>query len=238
MDSLDSLMTQRQPTAQRPLMGLTILLVEDSRFACEAVRLLCLRSGARIRRADSLHSAARHLKVYRPSAAIIDVGLPDGSGLSLIAELAEATPRIDVILGTSGDPDLRDAAIQAGADGFIDKPIENLAAFQNAILSHLPAEQQPPGPRLIADEVVTPDPIAFKDDLTHVAEVLRSDATDGTVDYVTQFLSGVARSANDSDLDRLVTRLRDRRSNGQPLVKELTQLNELVETRLAAGGPI
>jgi len=95
MDGLDTFMAARQPTARRPLLGLTVLLVEDSRFACEAVRMLCLRSGARIRRADSLQSAHKHLNVYRPSVVLVDVGLPDGSGLELIADLSHGTPPID-----------------------------------------------------------------------------------------------------------------------------------------------
>ena len=37
------------PTALRPMLGLTVLVIEDSRYACDAMRLLCLRSGARIR---------------------------------------------------------------------------------------------------------------------------------------------------------------------------------------------
>lgn len=51
------------PTAARPLLGLTVLVVEYSRYAYEAMRLLCLRSGARIRRADCIRSAHRHLQV-------------------------------------------------------------------------------------------------------------------------------------------------------------------------------
>ena len=91
-----------RPTATRPLLGMTVLVVEDSRFASDAMRLLCLRSGARIRRADCLLSARRHLNVYRPSAAIVDLGLPDGCGAELISEMVSAVPRVGVILGTSG----------------------------------------------------------------------------------------------------------------------------------------
>lgn len=239
MDSIDDFMIARQPTALRPLLGLTVLLVEDSRFACEAVRLLCIRSGARIRRADSLANANRHLAVYRPTVMIVDVGLPDGSGLQLIESVSESVPRINVILGTSGDPTMRGPVMQAGANGFMDKPIGSIAAFQSAILEHLPADRQPPGPRLLSDEVVAPDRIAFHDDLSHVAEVLDSRAAgNGTVDYVTKFLHGVAQSAEDADLEQAAARLAALKSKGAPLDGGIAELSALVQSRLREVGPI
>ena len=143
MPSLDDYLTTPQATNDRPLLGQTILVVEDSRYACEALRLMCLRSGARIRMADCLTSARRHLKVYRPSVIVIDIGLPDGSGADLLEDLANASPRVDVILGTSGDPNGQDMALAAGADGFLEKPLTSLAAFQDAVLSHLPDDRRP-----------------------------------------------------------------------------------------------
>lgn len=107
------------PTKLRPLLGLTLLLIEDSRFTCEAVRMMCQRSGARLRRADCLKSAERHLGVYRPSIVIIDIGLPDGSGLSFIRKLHHESPRIPTILGTSGDEIMHQSVLKAGADGFL-----------------------------------------------------------------------------------------------------------------------
>ncbi len=238
MDTLNEMMLTRAPTARRPLLGLTVLVVEDSRFACEALRLLCLRSGARIRRADNLENARRHLGVYRPSVVLIDVGLPDGSGLALIKSLAEANPRIDVIIGISGDGTAQADVIASGADGFIEKPIANLAAFQAAILTHLPADRQPPGPRIINDEVISPDPIAYQDDLTHIAQVLQGSDDSADIDYVTQFLSGVARSAQDHDLDKAVTNLASRRVAGANVKPDVAALSEMVQMRIAAGGPL
>lgn len=233
MDEFDPFSTPpRVPTANRPLLGLTILVVEDSRFACEAMRLLCLRSGARIRRADCLKSARRHLKVYRPSVVVADLGLPDGSGIDLIGELAHAAPRVPVILGTSGDDHAENAAIAAGADGFLAKPVTSLATFQQAVLSRLPAEQQPSGPRAVRDEVIEPDKMAFHDDMAHVADVLNEMAGDKVLDYLAQFVGGVARSAQDATLARAAESLAAARKRGGPVATDMARIAGLVQERL------
>ena len=125
------------------MTGLTVLVVEDSRFASEAMRLLCLRSGARIRRADCLRSAHRHLQTYRPAVVIVDLGLPDGSGADLIAELVAQPGRSTVVLGTSGDAAGEAVARAAGADGFLAKPVESLCCV-SGVLSSPPCRPHPP----------------------------------------------------------------------------------------------
>ena len=224
------------PTAMRPLLGLTVLVIEDSRFACEAMRLLCLRSGARIRRADTLRAARRHLQVYRPSVVIIDIGLPDGNGADLIRELSVAAPRPEVILGTSGDDNSEAIAMEAGADGFLAKPINSLGAFQDRILSSLPDDRRPMGPRSVVQDAVDPDPIAYRDDMAHVAEILdkAKSATDTRLlDYVAQFLGGVARSASDDDLVLAADALAAKRASGHAVPSELATVAGLVQARLA-----
>lgn len=216
----------RAPGPERPLLGITVLAIEDSRFASEAIRLMCLRSGARMRRADSLAAAHRHLAVYRPTVVIADMGLPDGSGASLIAELAVARPRVPVLLGTSGDADAAAAALAAGADGFLPKPVENLAAFQQAILAHLPAGAAPRGPRALPSDVVMPDPVALEDDLQHAADILEGRVP-GTPDYVAQFLAAVAMSAHDAGLAAAAT-------EGARGPEASRRLAGLLETRIAA----
>ena len=233
MDDRDPFaVTNRQPTPTRPLLGLTILVVEDSRFACEAMRLLCLRSGARIRRADCLKSARRHLQTYRPSVIIVDLGLPDGSGVDLIAELTGAVPRVSVILGTSGDDFAETAAIAAGADGFLSKPVSSLAGFQHEVLSRLPQDRQPVGPRIITDEEIQPDHMAYQDDMAHVADVLNDQNDEQVLDYVAQFVGGVARSAQDSVLADAAARLAQSRASGAPVATDMARIAGLVQERL------
>lgn len=221
------------PTAARPLLGLTVLVVEDSRFACEAMRLLCLRSGARIRRADCLRSARRHLQVYRPSVVMIDLGLPDGNGLDLIAELAAAQPRVDAVVAISGDAHLASDALAAGADGFLEKPITGLGRFQENILSLLPEERRPKGPRTIDNAVVAPDKLAYQDDMAHIADVLEDGPNANTLDYVAQFVRGVAHSAQDSALEEAAVALAKRRASGQSATSEAAAIAGIIQHRLS-----
>lgn len=214
-ETISDFLHSARPTAERPLLGHTVLLVEDSRFASEAMRLLCLRSGARIRRADSLRAAARHLRAYLPSVVIVDLGLPDGSGLDLIAELASAPLRAGVILGTSGLASQAGAALSAGADGFLEKPVTALAAFQEAILSRLPPEARPAGPRALPQSRVAPDRLALRDDLEHALGLLSGDPDDERVSYVSRFLAGLARTADDPELERAAEEARTGRGTDQ-----------------------
>jgi DNA-binding response OmpR family regulator len=183
-----------------PLQGLTVLLVEDSRFAADALRLMCQRLGARLRRAETLRNALAHLALIRPDVVIVDLGLPDGRGEDLIRDLAARTPRPSVLLGTSGDDAGSAGALAAGADGFLEKPVPSLARFQEAILCHLPERQailDAPAPR-------APDLAALRDDLSRAAEMLRTGTADAA--YVAGFLTGIARVAGDGDLLARATR--------------------------------
>lgn len=226
---LGALAIQPRPSGARPLMGLTILVVEDSRYASEALRMMCLRSGARIRRADCMASAERHLSTYRPSAAIVDLGLPDGSGLDLIKKMAAAKHRVPILLGTSGAE--REAAARAsadaGADGFLAKPISSLAAFQAAILEHLPEALRPQGPRPAAMVDILPDPVALREDLAHAMTLMDLDTP--PIGYLRRFLIGLARSARDVALERSALAM-----DGGFACPERSALKALLSSRIEA----
>lgn len=233
MDDTDSTILPHPGSGtNRPLLGLTVLAVEDSAYAAEALRLMCLRSGARIRRADSLASARKHLRLYRPTVLIADLGLPDGSGAELIEEQSGAFPRIGVILGLSGDSFGEEMAIAAGADGFLVKPVTSLARFQTEILRRLPADLPPACGAMPEEEIIHPDPLAYRDDMAHAADLLNEDHTGAVLGYVAQFLRGVARSADDGALVEAANRLARARTLGAPLASPTAQVAGLVQQRL------
>ncbi len=186
------------PRGTLPLSNLTLLAVEDSRFASEALRLLCNRSGVRLRRVETMAAARRHLAVYRPDVVLVDLGLPDGSGLDLIRDITRPGALDAVVLAISGDSSLWSSAVRAGAAGFLEKPLETLEGFQQTLLAHL--KGQPRGPLPDDLPAIRPDRQALQDDLIHAASVLAAGAG-GTRRYIADFVQGIARSCHDVDLE-------------------------------------
>ena len=202
MTGMSNRLHSLKPTSRRPLHGLMVLLVEDSLTAGEAVRLMCITSGARLRRADCMTSARRHLRIYRPDVAIVDMGLPDGDGAELIAELAQANPRTQTIIGLSADPSRATAAMEAGADSFIEKPLNSVAGFQSAILMNLPHHRRPMDIRLLPDLAFEADQRALQEDLIHALELLNNTKDGANPGYLAAFVTGVARTASDPTLEQ------------------------------------
>ncbi len=207
-----------------PLSGLTVLLVEDSRFASDALRLMCHRSGARLRRAATMAQARAHLQVYHPDVVIIDLGLPDGRGDMLIRELVLARQG-SVVLGLSGDPGGQCLALAAGAVGFLEKPIAGLGAFQRAVLRHVPGRF---APTVAQDGKSVPgDRLALHDDLAHADDLMSLSPDEPARRYLAGFVAGVARSAGDVDLATA--------ARAAALAEDaLPQLRQIVRQRLAA----
>ena len=192
-ETLEDFLMARPPTAELPLLGQTILAVEDSRVASDALRLICQRSGARLRRADCLAAAERHLRCYRPAIVLVDIGLPDGSGLDLIRTLDRAEPRVDAIFAMSGDDALASGALMAGADGFLEKPISSVTKFQRRMLDALAPGARPVSIDPMDRETLQPDRIAMSDDLMRLVGALRAPSPE-SLGYVAQFLHGLAKS--------------------------------------------
>ncbi len=190
----------QSPSPDRPLAGLTLLAVEDSRFACEALRLMCNRLGARLRRAETLAAAAAHLRTYRPDVVLVDLGLPDGPGLGLIAGLAALGAGRPLVIGMSGEEGADAAAFAAGAAAYLAKPLESLAAFRDVLMAHLPERGWLRAAGPAPGHLPPPDALALRDDLMRAAEWLARGR--GGEGYVAGFVAGIARATHDAALER------------------------------------
>jgi len=204
--------------------GRTLLLVEDSRHAAEAVRLLARRLGMRLRRAEDLAAARAHLRVYRPDVALVDLGLPDGSGLDLLAELAALRPALRRIVAISADPAAGPEALAAGACAFVAKPLRLPADLPTLFGPGCPTLPDPHQPRPDVGRNAGGDPMALRDDLVRARAVLERAAQargdpDG-LDYAAGFVQGLARCVGDDGLQAAARRARESR-DVVPLMAEI-----------------
>lgn len=181
--------------------GQTVLVVEDSRHASDALRLMLRHLGARMRRAGTLAEASRHLTLYRPDTVMIDLGLPDGPGERLIAALALDPRRPKRILALSALTDRGPAALACGADAFLEKPVAGLSALAAAVApDHVV-------PALPEDRAPRADARSLSDDLASMADLLRSGPDLPTRRYAADFLTGLAQQTGDSPLAMVAAQL-------------------------------
>jgi DNA-binding response OmpR family regulator len=108
----------------------TILLVEDDSVLGTFLADNLAADGYEPLVAATLRDGLRELEYKRPDLAVVDLGLPDGSGLELIERVRAAdgvVSRIDpsvplvVLSGRAGDVD-RVRGFERGADDFVPKP--------------------------------------------------------------------------------------------------------------------
>ena len=117
-------------TAENP----RILLVEDEELNRTLVKAVLARAQvtavreAEVVDATTIASARERLHTEDIDLVLLDMNLPDGSGLTLASELAAGTVGADrvrpvvVAVTASVLPEDRAAALAAGCDGFLDKP--------------------------------------------------------------------------------------------------------------------
>jgi DNA-binding response OmpR family regulator len=108
----------------------TILLVEDDPVLSTFLADNLTADGFEPIIAETVRDGLRELSYKRPDVAIVDLGLPDGSGLELIGRVRAAdgvASRLDpavpilVLSGRAGELD-RVRGFERGADDFVPKP--------------------------------------------------------------------------------------------------------------------
>jgi CheY-like chemotaxis protein len=106
--------------------GALILAVEDEPRNAALLRAVLEPAGYRLVIADSLAAARAWLAAEHPDLMLLDIGLPDGSGLDLARELRSSptTAELPILVASArvlaAD---QEAASQAGASAFLAKPI-------------------------------------------------------------------------------------------------------------------
>jgi two-component system KDP operon response regulator KdpE len=99
-----------------------ILVVEDEAPMRKFLRTALETRGFRVVEAGTLREAATAATETPPAAILLDLGLPDGDGLSLLANLREWSQAPVIVLSARGREEDKVSALDAGADDYLTKP--------------------------------------------------------------------------------------------------------------------
>ncbi len=99
-----------------------ILVCDDEQQILRALRVILRDAGYEALPASTGEEALDVAAVSRPSAAIIDLVLPDIDGVELCRRLREWTDIPLILLSAVGEEDAKVRALAAGADDYVTKP--------------------------------------------------------------------------------------------------------------------
>ena len=99
-----------------------VLVVDDERQILRALKVILREAGYEVVEAATMEEALDRAAVRPPDAAIVDLMLPDGSGIELCRRLREWSRMPILVLSAVGEEDTKVAALEAGADDYVTKP--------------------------------------------------------------------------------------------------------------------
>lgn len=101
-----------------------LLIVEDSRPTRKRLEsLLAELPGLHIRAEATFRDGVAGLVEFQPDVVLLDIQLPDGSGLDLLGIVKRERPAATVLI-LSNHEFYRKRSLAEGADGFFDKTME------------------------------------------------------------------------------------------------------------------
>lgn len=112
------------PRPPEPRSGrFNLLIIDDEPDVRRAIREALPQDTLRILQAGSLAEARRQTAEFSVDVALIDILLPDGSGLEFAAELKQQHPACqEIVMTGSPSPQLTIEAMRCGARDFLTKP--------------------------------------------------------------------------------------------------------------------
>jgi two-component system KDP operon response regulator KdpE len=116
--------------------GARVLIVEDDGATRESVAANLTAHGYRVAQADDMAAATRAWESGRPDIILLDLGLPDADGSTLIRRVRRDATTPILVLSARGTETDKVAALEAGADDYVTKPfgLAELRARVTALL--------------------------------------------------------------------------------------------------------
>ena len=104
------------------MSGARILVVDDDPAILRAVRRALGGRDYNIETADTCGMAVAAVRNFRPEVVLLDLVLPDGTGIDVCRQLRPANSVPIIVLSAVGDDLRKVEALDAGADDYLTKP--------------------------------------------------------------------------------------------------------------------